>query len=61
MFYNCYKLASIDFSNFDTSKVTDMGFLLSFCSNLEKIEFGNINTSAVENMEKEMNIMKMEI
>ena len=50
MFYNLQNIIEIDLSNFDASKVNDMGEMFNLCKNLEKINFGNINTSSVENM-----------
>ena len=38
MFYNCNLLTSLDLSNFDTSKVTDMSNMFSGCRSLEHIE-----------------------
>ena len=34
MFYNCYKLTSLDLSNFDTSNVTNMSSMFGSCSSL---------------------------
>ena len=50
MFMDCSNLASLDLSNFDTSKVTDMGFMLDNCSNLASLDLSNFNTSNVTNM-----------
>ena len=50
LFQFCQKVTSIDLSNFDTSKVTNMRFMFNNCSNLENIILGNINTSSVEDM-----------
>ena len=50
MFYKCKRLKSIDLSNFDTSKVTDMGSLFYECSQLIEIKIDNFNTSSVVNM-----------
>ena len=51
LFYGCKSLKSIDLSNFDNSKVTNMNCLFCGCSNLIEINFGKINTSSVKNME----------
>ena len=48
MFYFVENMIEIDLSNFDASKVANMGYMFIGCSNLEKIEFGNINTSSLE-------------
>ena len=50
MFKSLNNIIEIDLSYFDTSKVTDISYMLSSCSNLEIINFGNINTSSVEDM-----------
>ena len=53
MFYDCYSLESIDLSNFDTSKVTDMGYMFSGCYSLEYLDlskFDMINCNSYENM-----------
>ena len=48
MFSGLTSIIEIDLSNFDASKVRDMGYMFNGCLNLEKIEFGNINTSSLE-------------
>ena len=50
MFANCFKLKSIDVSNFDTSKVTDMQYMFSQCVGLTSLNLSNFNTSNVTNM-----------
>ena len=40
MFYNCNNLTSLDLSNFDTSKVTNMNSMLYGCLNLSSIKLG---------------------
>ena len=50
MFMDCSKLALLDLSNFDTSKVKDMGFMLNNCSKLASIDISNFDTSKVTNM-----------
>ena len=54
MFYECSSLENLDISNFNTSNVTDMGYMFYWCSSLKKLEIGeNFNTSIVlhkENM-----------
>lgn len=49
-FLMCYKLTSLDVSNFDTSAVTDMGGMFSGCSSLTSLDLSNFNTSAVTQM-----------
>ena len=43
-------IIEIDLSNFDTSEVTSMYGMFSYCNNLQYINFANINTSSVSNM-----------
>ena len=38
MFYGCYRLTTLDLSNFDTSKVTNMGRMFWACLNLTTIK-----------------------
>jgi len=41
MFYNCYKLPSIDISSFDTSNVTNMSLMFYGCRVLNTIIYGD--------------------
>ena len=50
MFYMCDKIIEIDFSNFDTSQVTDMGMMFACCSSLISLNISNFNTTLVTNM-----------
>lgn len=51
MFGQCDALTSLDLSSFDTSKVTDMGFMFWIDTNLSSIKFGEkFTTSQVTNM-----------
>ena len=50
MFANCTSLNIINFSNFDTSFVTDMGLLFYGCINLKHIDLSNFKTKEVTNM-----------
>ena len=50
MFPNCYTLSSLNISNFDTSKVTDMSFMFSDCKELNSLNLSNFDTSNVINM-----------
>ncbi len=52
LFYYCSKLESIDFTNFDTSKVTNMYSMFHQCENLKELDLRNFNTSQVINMER---------
>ena len=51
MFANCYFVISIDFSNFDTSKVENMEYMFGGCMHLISLDLSNFDTSKVENME----------
>ena len=50
MFYNCDKLTSLDLSNFDTSKVTNMNSMFYGCSSLTSLDVSNFDTSKVTSM-----------
>ena len=50
MFYMCDKIIEIDFLNFDTSQVTDMGMMFACCSSLISLNISNFNTTLVTNM-----------
>mgnify|MGYP000970920186 CR=1 FL=1 len=50
MFEECSKYTSFDLSNFDTSKVTDMGYMFYGCSSLTSLDLSSFNTSNVTYM-----------
>ena len=50
MFEDCSSLTSLNLSNFDTSKVTNMFKMFFFCSALTKLDLSNFNTSKVTDM-----------
>ncbi len=50
LFYSCYKLATLDVSNFITSNVTDMSNMFGVCQRLKTLDVSNFNTSNVTNM-----------
>ena len=51
MFQECDKLEYLDLSNFNTSNVSDMGWMFNLCHKLKKIKgINNLNTSNVTNM-----------
>ena len=50
MFSFMDNLTTIDLSNFDTSKVTDMTYMFSNSTNLTSLNLSNFNTSNVTNM-----------
>ena len=47
MFYTCTSLTSLDVSNFDTSKVTNMSNMFYTCSSLTSLDVSNFDTSNV--------------
>ena len=52
LFYNFRQANSINFNNsFDTSNVTNMGFLFSNCTNLKSTDLSNFNTSKVNDIQ----------
>jgi surface protein len=50
MFSSCSKLTSLDLSNFETSKVTDMQYMFSYCNNLTSLDLTGWDTSNVTSM-----------
>ena len=50
MFYACTSLTSLDFSNFDTSIVTNMSEMFESCTNIRTINLSNFDTSNVTDM-----------
>jgi surface protein len=56
MFSFCHKLTSLDASNWDTSKVTDMSNMFKYCSNLTSLDLSNWDTSNVTDMNEMFNL-----
>ena len=50
MFKGCSLLTNIDVSGFDTSLVTDMGWMFCGCENLLNLDLSNFDTKNVNNM-----------
>ena len=50
LFYKCYSIVSLDFSQFNGENITNMGCTFSFCSSLTSLNLSKINTSKVKNM-----------
>ncbi len=50
MFRACKSLTSLNLSNFDTSKVTDMGYMFGTCKSLTSLDLSNFDTSKVTDM-----------
>ena len=51
MFKGCHKIVAIDFSSFDTSKVTDMSYMFEGCKNLINVDLSSFDTSKVTDMQ----------
>ena len=49
-FYECKNLTDVDFTNLDTSAVTDMGHMFEYCCSLTSLDLSSFNTSAVTDM-----------
>ena len=52
MFQSCYKLASLNISNFDTSNVTTMQSLFSRCNSLGNLDLSKFDTTKVTSMDQ---------
>lgn len=50
MFYNCFRLTSLDVSNFNTQNVWNMSNMFSSCSALTSLNVSNFNTQNVRYM-----------
>lgn len=50
MFRDCDELITLDLSNFDTSRVTDMHYMFLGCEELTSLNLSNFDTSHVINM-----------
>ena len=50
MFHNASSLTTLDLSNFDTSRVTDMEGMFGGMGSLVLLDISNFNTSQVTNM-----------
>ena len=50
LFYNLTSVKQIDFSNFDTSNVTDMSYMFYYCRPLTSLDLSGFDTSNVTNM-----------
>ena len=55
MFRRCSNLESVDLSNFDTSKVTNMRSMFDGCSSLQSLDLSSFDTSKVIFMMKMFN------
>ena len=50
MFRDCKSLISIDLSSFDTTNVSNMGFMFMECSFLESIDLSSFNPANINSM-----------
>ena len=50
MFSGCSALTTLDLSNFNTEKVTNMSFMFSYCYALTTLDISNFNTEKVTDM-----------
>ena len=50
MFYNCWRLTSLQLSGFDTSSVTNMHSMFEGCSGLGSLQLSSFNTTNVTDM-----------
>ena len=55
MFYNLNSVISVDFSNFDSSQITDMTGMFYGCKNLKSVNFSSFITSLVTSMKDTFN------
>ena len=55
MFKGCSALKSLDLTNFNTAKVTDMSFMFKGCSALTSLDLTNFNTANVTYMDNMFN------
>ena len=51
MFLRCTSLITLDLSNFNTSKVTNMSNMFYNCISLTSLDLSNFDTSKVTNMD----------
>ena len=49
-FQNLFSISSLELSNFDTSKVTDMSYMFKDCGNLRELNLLKFDTNNVKNM-----------
>ena len=52
MFYDCYKLTSLDVSHFNTSNVRMMNAMFMYCNGLTSLDVSNFNTALVTDMSR---------
>ena len=47
MFFECYKLKTLDISGFDTTNITNMSFMFRACESLKSLDLSSFNTHNV--------------
>jgi surface protein len=52
LFNGCSSLLSLDLSNFNTEKITNMGHMFSGCKSLKGLDLSNFITNNVTNMSR---------
>ena len=52
MFCYCYDIIEINFSNFDTSEVTDMPWMFYDCTSLKSLDLSNFDTSKLKSVQE---------
>lgn len=52
MFYSCYELQSVDYSNWNMSNVKSISYMFAFCYKIQSIDCSNWDTCNVEDMYK---------
>lgn len=60
MFNQARSLESLDLSNFNTCKVTNMGHMFANCSNLKELNIGSFDTSNIDSSLREDSTIKIE-
>ena len=50
MLWGCHEMTTVDFSNFDTSQIINMGGMFEACTSLESLDLSSFDTSNVKYM-----------
>ncbi len=58
MFSGCMSLRDPDFTSFDTSCVTDMGYMFDRCYAIETLDLSSFDTSGVKSSKFMINTMR---
>ena len=57
VFYNCVSLHALDLSNFDITKITNIGSMFMGCTNLQSLNIANFDTSHLDSSNN-INVLK---